>query len=196
MSEEFLNEISKLDWKSLGKRMTGMAIYWLEHTFGIPNPKLPKGYELDDIVQDSLKRAMNKDWIGNFDEKIFINYLFGAVRSIVSNLADLSDNKKTDREYFNRARLSDDGELTKTIDQIPDSDGSDIYSKIDKEIVFERLEEEIKGELELETILTAMRLGMKPREISVEMGKDAKDIYKLQRQLYSRAEKVGKSLLL
>ena len=196
MSEEFLEEISKLDWKSLGKRMNGMAIYWLEHTFGDPNPKLPRGYNLDDIMQDSLERAMNKNWEGNFDKKKFENYLFGAIRSIVSNLAGLSDNKLTDKEYFNRTKQSDDGEEINAINQIPENDDFDIYDRIDKKIAFEKLEEEIKGEPELETILTAMRLGLKPREIADEMGKEPKEIYNLQRQLFGRAEKIGKSLLL
>lgn len=195
MSEEFLEELSKQDWKSLGKRMKGMAIYWLRQTFDDSSPKLPMGYSIDDITQDALRRATSRDWHEKFNQKKFENYLFGAIRSIVSNLADLSDNKEVDREYFNKVIQSDEGENTRLIDQMPETGESDIYSKIDKEIAFDKLEKEIEGEQELESVLTAMRLGMKPGEIAEEMGKEPKEIYKLQRQLFTRAEKIRKSLL-
>lgn len=195
MSEEFLDEISKQNWQSLGKRMKGMAIYWLKQTFGKPNPKLPMGYKIDDITQDALRRVMNKNWNEEFNQKKFENYLFGAIRSIVSNLADLSDNKELDREYFNKSRQTEDGEKIRLIDQIPETDGSEIYNKIDKEIAFNKLEREIEGNVEMESVLTAMRLGMQPIEIAKDLGKEPKEIYKLQRQLYTRAEKIGKSLL-
>ncbi|MFC4874165.1 hypothetical protein [Negadavirga shengliensis] len=194
MSEEFLEEVSNQDWKSLGKRMKGMAVHWLKHTFGESNPKLPMGYKIEDITQDALRRAMIKDWKEKFNQKRFENYLFGAIRSIVSNLADLSDNKEVDREFFNKEQQSDDGEKTRLIDQMPETDGSDIYNKIDKEIAFDKLELEIDGEKDLESVLTAMRLGMQPKEIAEELEKEPKEIYKLQRQLFSRAQKIGKSL--
>ena len=195
MSEEFLEEISNQDWNSLGKRMKGMAIYWLKLTFDDSSPKLPMGYSIDDITQDALRRAMNRDWNEEFNQKKFENYLFGAIRSIVSNLADLSDNKEVDREYFNEVTQSDEGENYRLIDQLPETDESDIFNKIDKEIAFDKLEQEIEGEQELESVLTAMRLGFKPGEIAEEMGKEPKEIYKLQRQLLTKAEKIGKSLL-
>ncbi len=195
MTEEFLEEISKQDWQSLGKRMKGMAIYWLKQTFGDPNPRLPMEYSIEDITQDALRRAMNREWNEEFDQKKFENYLFGAIRSIVSNLADLSDNKEVDREYFNKVTQSDNGEITRLIDQMPETDGSEIYDKIDIDIAFDKLEKEIEGKQELESVLTAMRLGLKPREIAEDMGKDSKEIYKLQRQLITIAEKIGKSLL-
>lgn len=195
MTEEFLDEISKQDWKSLGKRMKGMAIYWLKQTFGKANSRLPMEYSIEDITQDALRRAMKRKWNEEFDQKKFENYLFGAIRSIVSNLADLSDNKEVDREYFNKVTQSDNGEISRLIDQIPETDGSEIYDRIDKDIAFDKLEKEIEGKQELESVLTAMRLGLKPREIAEEMKKDSKEIYKLQRQLMTIAEKIGKSLL-
>lgn len=175
--------------------MKGMAIYWLKQTFGKANPRLPMEYSIEDITQDALRRAMKRKWNEEFDQKKFENYLFGAIRSIVSNLADLSDNKEVDREYFNKVTQSDNGEISRLIDQIPETDGSEIYDRIDKDIAFDKLEKEIEGEHELESVLTAMRLGLKPREIAEEMKKDSKEIYKLQRQLMTIAEKIGKSLL-
>lgn len=196
MDEKFLEEISNLDWKSLGKRMTAIAVHWVNYTFKDSKNNLPKGYTIEDIVHDAIQRGMNRDWKESFEKIRFENYLFGAIRSIVSNLADLSDNQLTDRKYFNRKMQSEGEEVINVIDEIPTIDADDIEIKIDYQIAFDKLEEKINGNKDLEEILTAIRLGMEPREIAEEINKDIKEIYKLKRQLFIIADKIGKSLVL
>lgn len=191
MNEKYLEEVSKLDWNKIGKSLKAVSVFWVENTFGKANARLPKGYTLDDIVQDALMRSFNRSWEEEFNEGRFIKYLFGAVRSIVSNLAKSGDNTKTDRTITHREH--DDEGATLTLEAIAIVK-EDFAIKIDYEKVLGLLEKEIQGNLELEQVLTAIRLGLQPKEIAEELEKDVKEIYKLKRQLYNIVEKISKTL--
>jgi hypothetical protein len=192
MDKEFLDQVSKLDWKALGRSLMAVCVFWVENTFGDPQARLPKGYTHDDVVRDALLRSINRKWTTKFDENQYRKYLFGAIRSVVSNLAKSSEQQLTDRRILT---LADDEEESSSLslDDLESSD-NEIESQVDYGIFFEKLETEIRGKAELEQVLTGIRLGLEPIEIATEMNKDVKEIYQLKRQLFGIGEKVSKSL--
>ena len=196
MDKEFLDQVSKLDWRALGKSLMAVCVFWVENTFGDPHARLPKGYTHDDVIRDAISRSMNRQWTTKFDEKRYRNYLFAAIRSVVSNLAKSSDQKLTDRRILTQADDDEDEDaesISLTLDDLSSGDNG-IEVGVDYGIFFEKLEIEIRGMTELEQVLTGIRLGLEPREIADELKKDVKEIDKLKRQLFSIGGKVSKSL--
>lgn len=195
MDKEFLDQVSKLDWKALGRSLMAVCVFWVENTFGDPQARLPKGYTHEDVVRDAFLRSLNRKWTTKFDENRYRNYLFGAIRSVVSNLAKSSDQQLTDRRILTLADDDEDEEESSSLalDDLESGD-NEIESQVDYGIFFEKLESEIRGKTELEQVLTGIRLGLEPMEIAAEMNKDVKEIYKLKRQLFGIGEKVSKSL--
>lgn len=190
MDENFVDEISKLDWKVLGRKLLSVSIFWVEHTFKDPQARLPKGYTHDDVVQDAIQRSLKHKWEGDFDKTKYIKFLFGAIRSIISNLAKSADNKKTIiTVLFNE---DDEDEKASSLERFAVVE-EDFDYEIDHDGIMETLDAKIQGNSDLEEVLTAIKLGMEPMQIADELKKDVKEVYKLKRQLFGIVDKIAKT---
>jgi DNA-directed RNA polymerase specialized sigma24 family protein len=177
MNQGVLDKISQLDWNQISRRLMAVSIFWSKMYHGEDWKCLPKGFTQDDVVQESIRRAFSRDW-NEYDENAFINFLMGAVRSIVSNLAKSAKNQKTDSmDLF-------DLEI----------EGDDIEMKFEKDDVIESIRTKAKDDRLLTQLLDCTLLGLEPQEISDRLQLPVIEVYKAKKRLIRIVEKVAKEI--
>src|SRR5687767_14459119 len=107
MNQAVLDKISQLNWNEISRRLTAVSIFWSKVYHGENWKALPKGFTQDDVVQESIRRAFSKEW-NEYEDNEFINFLMGAARSIVSNLAKSAKIQKTDSMDLFTLQIEDD----------------------------------------------------------------------------------------
>ena len=175
-----LTKLSSYNWDDIGKKMYLVAIYWAKVTFKGRWDNLPKGYTIEDIVHEAIRRAFEREW-EEIEQRLVIDYLFGAVRSVISNLA---------RDYYshntqNFSELSvEDGEKRTSFDIADKPSGDNNLGHIlDFKYFISEIQSRINGNRKLEMVFEDIRLGYLPREISKRRELNIREVYNLNKRL-------------
>ncbi len=180
MNLQVLDQISNLDWNQLSQRLMAVSVFWSKMYFGDKWKLLPKGYTQDDVVQESIRRAFSREWEA-FDEETFSKYLFGACRSIISNLKKSSKIQKTERiDLFS--------------EQVANDEEDDIEMQSEQKEVLERIENALGQDDELITLYQGILSGLDYKEIASQLQMTVKDIYNLKKKLIRVIEKIAKEI--
>lgn len=180
MNLQILEQISKLDWNQLSKRLMAVSVFWSKMYFGDKWKVLPKGYTQDDVVQESIRRAFSREWEA-FDEDTFCKYLFGACRSIISNLKKSANIQKTDRvDLF--------------FEQVTNDEEDDIEMKFGQKETLDRIESALGQDDHLITLYRGILSGFDYNEIASDLQITVKEVYNLKKRLIRIIEKIAKEL--
>jgi DNA-directed RNA polymerase specialized sigma24 family protein len=176
MNQKVLDELSLIDWDEVTQKMTAVSIFWAKVFFGSNWNHLPKGFTIEDTVQESIRRAFVKDW-ESYDSKVFEDYLFGAVKSNLSNLKKSSRIQKTSSlELFSDDIIDDEEEFE---------------NKIEKEEVHEKIRMEIRNDSNLSKLFESILQGSTAAEAAKTLGVTDRDVYNLKKRLVRVVEKVA-----
>jgi len=180
MNPEVLEKISKLDWIQIYQKMTAVSVFWSKIYCGGKWKLLPKGYTQEDIVQESIRRAFSRNW-DHFDEEEILNYLFGACRSIVSNLVRSANIQMT--EVTDLFSLQDISGLNE-----------DIESKFEREDTLERIRVDIGEDVELQVLFEGILIGLEYKEIASKLNTAIEKVYSLKKRLIRIIERIAKEI--
>lgn len=179
MDQKVLDEIASLDWDTLSRRLLAVTVYWAKIYHKSNWRDLPKGYTHEDVLQESYRRALSRPW-PTFNENEFFEYLKGAVRSVVSNLAKSERLQKTSRlGLFAESGLKSD---------------ENIEDQFEKEEVIQKIYKTMKGEQGLTEVFELMCEGYAPRHISDKMNIPVNEIYNMKKRIIRIIEEIAKDL--
>jgi DNA-directed RNA polymerase specialized sigma24 family protein len=153
-----------------------ISIFWSKMYHGTNWKNLPKGYTQDDIVQESIRRAFSRDW-EDVSEAEVTEYLFGAARSILSNLAKSAKVQKTNPSDLFTLDVADDS--------------ISIEEKFDQDELIQKIRENLISEKDLLSLFDDILLGLSPQEIEKKQNIPIKEIYNRKKRLLRVVEKVA-----
>jgi hypothetical protein len=167
------------------------TIFWCKTFLGSRWNDLSKGLTYNDIIQDAFKRACKREWPEITEEK-FRKYLFGAIKGIISGLSRSPETKKVDQLVL--VDKENEGEIKYKTQENSLKIDPDSEFRIDRKIVLEYIEKEIKGDKDLESVWSGTLIGMQDLEISKISGMPITTVRNCKKRLLRLVVKISKSL--
>lgn len=135
---------------------------------------LPSGYgNADEIIHEAIRRFLGGTRRWKPEELPLIPYLTGIVRSMLSEKKGL----------YQRERSKPLGNVAAGVEPLPEVYESTLLSPEEANERWEAVKSIVKDDSEALTYIEAIRLGLKPDEISAETGIPIERVYEIPRKL-------------
>jgi len=181
-----LTRIKEADWASIAPRL----LRYVKNRIG--DSVLPTGLTAEDVVQKAIERLFSpkgRQWNPEKQPDLYL-YMRSVLQSMLSSkgLYGLKDDEVT--EF-----IEEDRDIHLTRDGVKTGDCGERINALDRAGAFRLLEEEVRGDKELEDLLVAIHMGCTmPADMSELSGIPVRKIYELQRKLGRHAAKVAQQL--